>query len=689
MKITTLVPAILLPIVTSGQTTSPDSTQQLKEVVVRAYFTEQPLLRSPASVSIISRSDLENHPAGSLVPSLNSAPGVRMEERSPGSYRLSIRGSLLRSPFGIRNVRIYLDEIPFTDAGGNTYLNSLDPGSIGGMTILKGAEASIYGANTGGVILIGQPAKRPEGDRLGASFTGGSYQSFHQQLNFRKQRNNDHTEFMEGYQTSRGYRQNSELKRLYSHLAQRWQYSPRAEIRARFLFSDLRYQTPGGLTRAQADLSPASARPATATLPGAVEQKAGIYNTTLLGGLIHEFAIRPELRHVLGVSGTRTDFRNPFITNYETRLEKTLGVRTYLEYTRENPGWNWKASVGGEAQFTSSDIRNFDNAGGEKAAEQSSDKLLAGQQFLFAHWRAGISRKLVLETSVSYNFYRYDYQTLFPVISPENTRKLPHRLIPRVAAAFQLNENWGWRASVSGGYSTPTLAEVRASDNVINTGLNAESGWNYETGLRFFSNNNRIYADANVFSFRLKDAIVRRISPAEAEYFVNAGGTDQKGLEFQALAWLIPQRTGRLVTGLQLRNSYSYSHFRFTDYISGQENYSGNRLTGVPRNVVVTSLKLDLAAFSIFGQYNYTSAIPLNDAGTAFAEGYHLVQLKGTWRFRSRNNNYFFETFAGIDNLLDVSYSLGNDLNAVGGRYFNYSAPRNYYAGLAINFNKP
>lgn len=686
MKIPFLVPAILLPILASAQTSAPDSTQKLKEVVVRAYFTEQPLLRSPASVTVLGRSDLQQHPGGSLVPALNSAPGVRMEERSPGSYRLSIRGSLLRSPFGIRNVRIYLDEIPFTDAGGNTYLNSLDPGSIRDITILKGAEASIYGANTGGVLLIDPAGKGSGEDGARASFTGGSFRSLHQQLDLRKKWRKYEAGFMEGYQTSRGYRENSELKRWYGHLAQRWQYSPRAELRTRLLVSDLSYRTPGGLTRAQADLSPRSARPATAVLPGAIEQKAGIVNKTVLAGVIHELNITPALRHVAAVSGSRTDFENPFITNYETRMEKTFSARTYLEYTRRNPGWDWKTAVGGEAQYTASDISNYDNLSGEKGPGQSIDELLAGQEFLFAHWRSAIKEKLVLEASASLNFYRYDYRTLFPAPVPERTRRLDPRLTPRVAAAWQISEILGWRASVSGGYSTPTIAEVRASDNVINTGLTAEKGWNYETGLRFFSGNNRLYADANVFWFRLTDAIVRRIGPSEAEYFVNAGGTDQKGFEFQAIAWLIPQRSDYLVTGLQLRNSYTLSRFRFTDYISGQENFSGNRLTGVPQHVVVTALRLDLrSSLSLSAQHNYTSAIPLNDANTAFAEDYHLVQLKASWRFRTGKNNYFFETFAGVDNLLDVRYSLGNDLNAVGGRYFNYSAPRNYYAGLAFN----
>jgi iron complex outermembrane receptor protein len=40
--------------------------------------------------------------------------------------------------------------------------------------------------------------------------------------------------------------------------------------------------------------------------------------------------------------------------------------------------------------------------------------------------------------------------------------------------------------------------------------------------------------------------------------------------------------------------------------------------------------------------------------------------------------------FAGIDNALDEKYSLGNDLNAFGGRYYNAAMPRNYYAGLSI-----
>jgi iron complex outermembrane receptor protein len=40
--------------------------------------------------------------------------------------------------------------------------------------------------------------------------------------------------------------------------------------------------------------------------------------------------------------------------------------------------------------------------------------------------------------------------------------------------------------------------------------------------------------------------------------------------------------------------------------------------------------------------------------------------------------------FVGADNLLNEKYSLGNDINAFGGRYFNAAATRNFYAGIKM-----
>src|SRR5690606_28307592 len=83
--------------------------------------------------------------------------------------------------------------------------------------------------------------------------------------------------------------------------------------------------------------------------------------------------------------------------------------------------------------------------------------------------------------------------------------------------------------------------------------------------------------------------------------------------------------------------------------------------------------------------HNYTSSIPLDDANSLFADAYHLVQAKLSWS-RPLGNRLNLQLFAGVDNLLNQRYSLGNDINAFGGRYFNAAAGRNFYGGLAIAY---
>jgi iron complex outermembrane receptor protein len=46
------------------------------------------------------------------------------------------------------------------------------------------------------------------------------------------------------------------------------------------------------------------------------------------------------------------------------------------------------------------------------------------------------------------------------------------------------------------------------------------------------------------------------------------------------------------------------------------------------------------------------------------------------------------EIFAGIDNGLNQLYSLGNDINAVGNRYYNPAPARNYFGGIVLGFGK-
>jgi iron complex outermembrane receptor protein len=665
-----------------------DSIKRLNEVVIRPYFSPQPLLRSTASIGLIDQQTLEKQPASSLVSVVNTLPGLRMEERSPGSYRLSIRGSLLRSPFGIRNVKIYFDDFPLTDAGGNSYLNALDVAGAGSLQVLKGPQGSVFGANSGGVILIQPSSLLTDSTLASTRIEGGSFGSFHETANLSQQFKKYSFQLTQAYQRSDGYRDHSAMDRNYVQLLQKLDYAGNASVKALMFYSDLHYDTPGGLNKAQFDANPQASRPATPATKSAIEQQAGIYSKTLYGGVSNDWVINEHFRHVISVFSSYTDFKNPFITNYEKRKEFTLGLRSYVEYATQTGLVDYKLNLGLESMQTSTDFDNYDNNFGTPAAVQASDKLKAASNFAFAHLSIDVMKKLLIELSASANLYKYHYKSLAPVAIAEKSKSFDMQLMPRLALSYLISDGLSARASVSKGYSPPTLAEVRASNNIINIDLEPEKGWNYETGFRFQSSGNRFMADVTGFYYHLRNAIVRRVDQNVTEYFVNAGGTRQWGLETALSYWLIAASNEGIVRGMQLRNSYTLSRFKFEDYLNNTDNFSGNALTGVPKVVIISSADVALPkGFYIFLQHNYTSSIPLNDANTVYAKKYHLMQAKIGWK-DLRIGNIPLEIFAGADNLLNQRYSLGNDLNAVGNRYFNAAATRNFYGGLLVKFTK-
>lgn len=665
-----------------------DTTKRLKEVQIRPYFSTQPLLRSTGSIGLLTPSLMEKQVGGSFVSAMNTISGLRMEERSPGSYRLSIRGSLLRSPFGVRNVKIYFDDFPLTDAGGNSYLNALEVAGTSQVQILKGPQGSIFGANSGGVVLI-QPQENNIGDPLATlKLEAGAYGSVRQSLTLGQQYDKYSLNIAQSYQRSDGYRDHSGMNKKYVQVFQKYNYAKDRNLKALIFYSDLQYQTPGGLTETQYQEHPKGSRPADGALKSAITQNAGILSKTLFGGLSHDWQISKQLKHVLSIFSSYTDFKNPFITNYEKRKELTLGLRSYLEYYRQTEMLNYRFNLGLESMQTGSDINNYGNDQGNATALKVGDKLKAASNVAFAQLTIDLREKWLLELSASTNWYQYAYESTFPIVTNRKTNRFDLQFMPRLALSYLIAPSLSLRGTISKGYSPPTIAEVRASDNVINTNLQAESGWNYESGIRYQDPKGRIQADLTGFHYQLQNAIVRRLNTDGAEYFINAGGTRQWGLESSISAWLIPANTSKFIRGLQLRHAYTLSRFKFNHYSDKASDYSGNDLTGVPKHMLISSADLQFAGkWSFFAQHNYTSGLPLNDANTVYARRYHLVQARLSWKYKSAGS-FPLELFAGADNLLNEKYSLGNDLNAAAGRYFNAAATRNFYAGLSLQFKK-
>ena len=663
-----------------------DSVKTLSPVLIKGYESGRSLAETPVAIGFITAKDLERYANTSLLPSVNTIPGVRMEERSPGSYRLNIRGSLLRSPFGVRNLKIYWNDMPFTDAGGNSYLNLVDPSSIGSIEVLKGPGGSLYGANTGGIVILHTddlPVFKEYNDtkknRFRVQLNGGSYGSFGEQAQWKYRDHKISSSFTQSHQQADGYRDNSRLRKNVFQWNGQAKLSKKDKLEWIALYTDLYYQTPGGLTLAQMQQNPKQARQI------AVDQKAAIYNKTLFAGTSYTHEFNKHWSNTTSLAFSHTDFKNPFITNYEKRKEDNLVVRSKFIYTKNFGEQDISLIGGAEWLYGYADIDNYDNDKGVIGAVQYKDRLTLRQWFPFVQMEWQLKKKLIAQVGMSTNSNVYHYRRLTEIDNSRKKIKFDEQFLPRLAVLYALNKNLSFYTSVSKGFSPPNREEIRPSGGTINTTLQPEFGWNYEVGVKGNLADNRFEFEVAAYYFKLKDAIVRRVNSALADYFVNAGGTDQKGLELRA-GYSIINNPGGFFNSLKIWSGLTVSDYIFTNYIIGTTNYSDKKLTGVPDYISITGLDITTSPGIYFHtSFNHTSKLPLSDANDEFAGAFDLLQAKLGWK-KQLTPNFALELFVGIDNALDEKYSLGNDINAFGKRYYNPSAPRNYFGGLVIGF---
>lgn len=658
-------------------------TRPLHEVVVKAYEQNRKLIDVGAPVAVVSKASLDRFGNTSILPAMNMTPGVRMEERSPGSYRLNIRGSSIRSPFGVRDVKIYYNEIPLTDPGGNTYLNELGFYNFQSLEVIKGTAGSLYGAGIGGAVLISSmPAVWNKG--LSIDYTGGSYAT--NQTNVDLQLGDaDHRNILSyDHQTSDGYRQQTRMRRDIGSWETMLRPNDKQTIHAYMLYSDLYYQTPGGLTEAEYNKDPQMARPPVGTSPGAVQARAAIFQKNFTAGFSNTWHFSDHWQNTTAVYGAYTDFTNPGIRVYEYRQEPHFGGRTVVQYKTDWGTSTLQVNAGAEAQKGFFETRDFGNNNGQPDGLQLDDKLNNWTYMAFAQADLKLPHGWALTGGASFNVNALNITSL--TVTPPVTSKIrfSNKVAPRIALLKKILPDISVYASASRGFSTPTVQELEKSNGVVGPPLQPENGIDYELGGRGSFLDGRLFVDIDAFIFHINNAIVQRINSSGVSYSVNAGGTNQHGIETFVSYRLIDRPQG-FCNNLRLFISHAWHDFHYSSFVQDTNTYSGHRLPSVPPQTVVSGLDISLkTGFYANATYTYTDRIALNDANTFYAGSYNL--LGGRIGFRKVLSRWKGDVFAGIDNAFNIKYSLGDDFNAALNRFYNTAAPRNYFAGISMNY---
>ncbi|WP_310395326.1 TonB-dependent receptor domain-containing protein [Hymenobacter sp.] len=697
--------ASLCPLRAQNQLADSARAVALPEATVTGYGQRLPLRRTAAAIGVLDARVLEQFSPAALTQAVNTLPGVRLEERATASYRLSIRGSTLRSPFGVRNVKVYYNGIPFTEASGSTPLNLLDPAIIGRLEVLKGPAGSVYGAGIGGVALFGTPAVAAGTARAAVGATVGSFGLRRRTVTAEAANATSSVRAQYAHQELGGYRVQSALRRDVFALDVRTAASPSTALAAHLLYTDISYQLPGSLTRAQFEADPrqarpdAPARPGVAAQPGTVGQRAFYASRTGLLGFTHEyrFTDRWELQTTLYGSGTA--IRTPFLVDYERNTAMGGGGRSALRYRTALAGRVLRLQGGGELQASFADGRSYQNNGGTPGALRYNDEITTSAGFAFAQADYELPADLLLTVAASYNRLRYRIARVSDAAARpdgyEFGRRFRPEVSPRVALLKEISSGLSVYGSVSTGFSPPTVEEIRTSDGSLNGDLQAERGTSYEVGARGNALGNRLRYEVNVFDLEQRQTVVSTATDQGIVVFRNIGRTHQRGLEAALSGWLWqPAATAQAgpdgapgpSTGCGLRAwaSYAYNNFRFGRYASGGPDLRGNRLTGTTPQTFSAGLDFsEQLGFYFNPNLSHQARVTLNDANTEEASGYWVFGARGGWR-RTLARHLETNLYAGLDNATDRNYSLGNDLNAFGNRYFQPAPGRNWYTGAQV-----
>tara|TARA_R110001592_G_scaffold60125_3_gene182760 strand:- start:138 stop:2453 length:2316 start_codon:yes stop_codon:yes gene_type:complete len=659
------------------------NTTALQSVEVEGFLENADLSEQAGAISTISLRDLQRFDRSSLVQAVNSVPGIRFEERAGASYRISIRGSSVRSPFGVRNVKVYWNDIPFTEPGGNTFINLLDLNNISGIEIIKGPASSIYGAGTGGVIKLKSTVPGDLNNTIQAAATAGSYGMQKADVIFNQLSEKNSLTVKAAIQKADGYREHNAMDRRTLEMDALFFPSNKQTLSVSWLYSNLFYEIPGALNLLQRSEDRRQSR------PGSIDRNASVDNQYWLVKVGQELEWGRAWKGKMSIFGSKMDFENPFILDYKQDEQNILGGRMEVNRDVILAGKPASFVVGGELQSSSFLGKNFGNVMGKADTINFEDDISSKQSILFGSFKIEPMKDLFVTAGLSRNVLNYDINRLVDKVNNNPTqfnKAFETVWSPRLGISKKLNEDLSVHFSISHGFSPPTTTEVRTNEGSINRDIQPEKGTNYEWNVRGNLLDSRLSFDMAIFRFDLKESISSYTNGDGVVLFRNAGENIQQGLEFQVLGEWIKDEEQPL-QNLSTSLSYTFHAFEYKNYVNDGDDFSGNALPGTAKKVVNIQVNASfIYDLDVNLSYHYSDAIPLNDENTVYSRPYNLWNINYSYLI-PKKKKIQWELFGGVNNIFDVDYSLGNDLNAFGNRYFQPAPARNYFFGARLKLN--
>lgn len=665
------------------------STSQLAEVVVSAFNSNRKLLDVAAPITVLSQRDFNRGDNFSIVPILNSVPGVRLDYYTLNDYRINIRGSVLGT-YSVHGdgYKTYWNDIPFTPGSGGGVLGAIDVNALDNVEVIRGPGSSLYGAGIGGVLLL--TTKKPNHNENSVSFDGsiGSYgtRRFTTSVKTATDKANVFAQFTDLEYD--GYRTGGFSNSKYVTLGAQFYHSEKSTSTLLASYQIRRGGISGNLDSAAADKDPRQASTLSPTEYGPQQYSIGYANkyrfntkwsNTFSANLTDNFGAKFVLVY-------------PYFSIWEKYPSKNLLFRNTTTYNSMWGNTGAKITFGAEYTNTRDETKYFN---GSYDSTLTEDRIDVTNAFVgFAQAELSFPHDWILTAGLSYNNYFYRLQSF---INPSDLERHADNVSPRIGLLKKINDNFSIYGSYSHGFTAPQggpLGDFFNADGTVNDNLKATLGNNYEVGLKATSINRKLFAEVNVYQFNLTNAIVPVLIPVSGVSIAknsNAGKIDEFGIESSAGYNFVAEGKG-FIKNAGIKVSYTYNNYVYKDYKTYVQvgypptnvdvDYKDNKVPGAVPHTVTASADIYTAPgfYANASFYNYSKQ-PLNNANDSYYKAYSLINVKAGFR-RRLGNHIELNIYGGINNAGNTYYSGLIEYNNAYRQYFNPAANINYYGGF-------
>lgn len=623
---------------------------------------------------------------------LNLVPGVFFLSGALNTNRITIRGVGARTPFGTDKLRMYFNDIPVTNGTGFSTLEAYDLENLNRIRVIKGPKSGAYGGALGGALLLRTDPRAAEGTTLRNRTVIGSFGLFKNHLSLTHRDSLWSAEIRYNRLNTEGYRENNAFDRdgLLVNLGYQAGKAHRLNLLANYI--DYTAQIPSSLSRDAFEEDPTQAAFTWAQARGFEANKY------LLAGLSDQIQLGRNLEHTTSIFATYLDHYEPRPFNILDETTFGFGFRSVLRGSVPVASRALGFEIGAELYKDQYNWGTFENlyeenegAGSLQGERLSRNREFRDQLQLFTSLRWPLSESLSATAGLALNQTAYDYRDLSGdgTANRSAVRDFDPILLPSITLRQEGKTGNFAYLNVSRGFSNPSLEESLSPDGLVNPEIGQEKGMNYELGGRWLLLGGSLQLGGAAYWMEIRDLLVADRVGQDQFIGRNAGRTRHRGLEFSAeYLW----RPGELLRVTPFF-SYTLNDHVFREFVDEGEDYSGNPLTGVPRNRVYAGFRMASDAGWYFnGTFQYVDPIPLTDANSLSSDAYHLLGVQAGYTFSLLPGLRARAEF-GVNNLTDEAYAASVLINAVGfggsdPRYFYPGNARNYYAGIVLVYGK-